>query len=124
MKALQNAGVTKFPPITGQDAELSAVQRIVAYEQYMTVYKPYAGEAEVAAQAAVMKVQGKNIQFDALTQERLDSPTNKNIPAQLVAVISLTQENIKQTVIADGVYTVDQICTIKYKAACDAIGLQ
>lgn len=124
VKALEHAGVTKFPPITGQDAELTAVQRIVTGEQYMTVYKPYADEAEAAAQAAVMKVQGKNIQFDALTQGRVNSPTNKNVPAQLVSVISLTRNNIKSTVVADGLYTVDQICTAKFRAACDAIGLK
>ena len=30
-----------FPPVTGQDAELAAVQRVVDGQQYMTVYKPY-----------------------------------------------------------------------------------
>ncbi|WP_405914852.1 sugar ABC transporter substrate-binding protein [Streptomyces sp. NBC_00728] len=124
VKALENAGVTKFPPITGQDAELTAVQRIVTGEQYMTVYKRYADEAEVAAEAAVMKVQGMSIQVDALTLDRVDSPTNKNIPARLVPVISLTRSNIKSTVVADGLYTVDQICTATYRAACDAIGLK
>ncbi|CAM5425736.1 ROK family transcriptional regulator [Streptomyces hirsutus] len=38
------------------------------------------------------------------------------------AGVSLTQENINDTVIKDGVYTVD--CAGKYKAACDKIGLK
>jgi hypothetical protein len=49
---------------------------------------------------------------------------HKDVPAQLVSVSALTRENIKSTVIADDFYTVDQICTAKYKAACAAIGLQ
>ncbi|MFE0510305.1 substrate-binding domain-containing protein [Streptomyces sp. NPDC058964] len=124
IKALKAAGVTDMPPITGQDAELDGVQRIVAGEQYMTVYKSYPAEAEAAAQMAVAKVQGRDIQFDALTQDRVDSPTNKAIPAQLVTVTALTKKNVKDTVIADGIYKISDICTPKYKAACAAIGLK
>lgn len=40
--ALKAGGVTPLPPVTGQDAELAGVQRIVAGEQFMSVYKPYA----------------------------------------------------------------------------------
>ena len=36
-------------PVTGQDAELAAIQRIIAGEQYMTVYKPIKPLAESAA---------------------------------------------------------------------------
>ncbi|MGW0946091.1 sugar ABC transporter substrate-binding protein [Streptomyces sp. NPDC002623] len=126
IKALKAAGVSDsdLPPITGQDAELPAVQRIISGEQYMSVYKPYPGEAEAAAEAAVARVQGRNIQFDALTRDRVDSPTNKDIPAKLVPVVALTKKNIKQTVVADGIYTVADICTAKYKALCDAMDLK
>ncbi|MBV7696170.1 sugar ABC transporter substrate-binding protein [Streptomyces sp. TRM70350] len=123
IKALRAAGVTKLPPVTGQDAELAAVQRIVAGEQYMSVYKSYPQEAEAAAKMAVAKVQGKDIQFDALARDRVDSPTDKGIPAQLVPVVALTRENIKETVVADGIYKVSEICTAEYKDACAAIGL-
>ncbi|MEU3824136.1 substrate-binding domain-containing protein [Streptomyces sp. SID486] len=124
IKALEAAGVTQLPPITGQDAELDAVQRVVAGEQYMSVYKSYPDEAEAAAQMAVTKIQGKDIQFDALTQDRVDSPTLKDIPAKLVQVSALTKKTVKDTVVADGIYSVDDICTAKYKAACAAIGLK
>ncbi|MFE0258264.1 sugar ABC transporter substrate-binding protein [Streptomyces sp. NPDC059010] len=123
IKALEAAGVTSLPPITGQDAELDAVQRIVSGEQFMSVYKSYPQEAESAAQMAVAKVQGKDIQFDSLTQDQVDSPTAKNIPALLVPVVALTRKNIEETVVADGIYEVGDICTAKYKAGCSAIGL-
>ncbi|WP_435218671.1 sugar ABC transporter substrate-binding protein, partial [Streptomyces sp. bgisy034] len=118
IKALQAAGVTELPPITGQDAELDAVQRIVSGEQFMSVYKSYPQEAESAAEMAVAKVQGHDIQFDSLTQDQVDSPTDKDIPALLVPVVALTGKNIKETVVADGIYTVDDICTSEYKADC------
>ncbi|MER6071493.1 substrate-binding domain-containing protein [Streptomyces sp. NPDC001817] len=124
IKALKAAGVTSLPPVTGQDAELDAVQRIVAGEQYMSVYKAYPDEAEAAAQMAVAKVQGQDIQFDALTQDKVDSPTTKGIPSKLIQPVALTKSNIRSTVVADGIYTVADICTPKYKAACAVLGLK
>jgi D-xylose transport system substrate-binding protein len=38
--AMKAAGIKALPPVTGQDAELAAIQRIVVGEQFMTVYKP------------------------------------------------------------------------------------
>ncbi|MFF9274606.1 substrate-binding domain-containing protein [Streptomyces griseosporeus] len=124
IKALEAAGVTELPPITGQDAELAAVQRIISGEQYMSVYKSYPAEAEAAAEMAVAKVQGHDIQFDALASDKVDSPTTKNIPAQLVTVVALTKTNIKDTVLADGIYKVSEICTDEYKAECAALKLK
>ncbi|MFF8777958.1 sugar ABC transporter substrate-binding protein [Streptomyces sp. NPDC015140] len=124
IKALEDAGVTDLPPITGQDAELAAVQRIVTGEQYMSVYKSYPQEAENAAEMAVARVQGRDIQFDALARDKVDSPTDKGIPAQLVPVVALTQGNIDETVIADGFYKVSDICTAKFADACAEIGLK
>ncbi|MFF3502424.1 sugar ABC transporter substrate-binding protein [Streptomyces sp. NPDC003247] len=125
LKALEAAGVSDsdLPPITGQDAELSAVQRIVSGQQYMSVYKPYPEMAEAAAEMAVAKVRGREIQFDSLTRDTVDSATDKDIPAQLVTVVALTKSNIESTVVADGIYDVSDICTAKYEAACAAIKL-
>ncbi|MEG8278882.1 ABC transporter substrate-binding protein [Streptomyces sp. AHA2] len=119
--ALKAAGIADIP-VTGQDAELAGVQRIVSGEQYMSVYKPYPQEANVAAEMAVALAQGKSL--DSLAKDKVDSPTTKAVPSVLVPVVSLTKDNIKDTVIKDGIYTVNDICTGKYKAACDKIGLK
>ncbi|MET9667167.1 substrate-binding domain-containing protein [Streptomyces sp. NPDC006475] len=119
--ALKKAGVSPLPPVTGQDAELAAVQRIVAGEQFMSVYKPNAPEASAAAEMAILLARG--IGLGAMAQADIDSPTTKGIPSVLVPVVSLTKENIKDTVVKDGVYTVEEICTAKYKADCEEIGL-
>ncbi|MBT2412302.1 substrate-binding domain-containing protein [Streptomyces sp. ISL-12] len=124
IEALKAAGVTELPPVTGQDAELEAVQRIVSGEQYMSVYKSYPQEAENAAEMAVARVQGKDIQFDALTTDRVDSPTHQDIPAQLVSVTALTKKNIEETVVADGIHKISDICTAAYEARCAEIGLK
>ncbi|MFJ8077334.1 substrate-binding domain-containing protein [Streptomyces sp. NPDC096176] len=120
--ALKSAGFSKLPPVTGQDAEIAGVQRIVAGEQFMSVYKPYAPEAAAAAEMAVALAKGESL--DSIAKEKVDSPTTKGIPSVLVPVVSLTKDNIQDTVVKDGVYTVAEICTPKFKAACDQLGLK
>ncbi|MGW6983983.1 sugar ABC transporter substrate-binding protein [Streptomyces sp. NPDC054932] len=120
--ALKAAGVSPLPPVTGQDAELASVQRIVAGDQYMTVYKRYAPEAAAAAEMAVALAKGQKI--DGLINQIVDSPTTKRIPAVLVPGVALTRNNVKTTVVDDGIYTIAEICTDRLRAACDEIGLK
>ncbi|WP_406838159.1 substrate-binding domain-containing protein [Streptomyces sp. AHU1] len=122
--AFKAAGVSKIPPVTGQDSELIAVQRIIKGDQYMSVYKSYPQEANAAAEMAVARVQGRSIEFDALTRDKVDSPTNKDIPSQLVPVVDLTKENIEKTVVQDGIYPVSKICTAPYKSLCNSLGIK
>ncbi len=119
--ALKRAGIADIP-VTGQDAELNGVQRIVTGEQYMSVFKSYPKEGEVAAEMAVALAQGKSL--DSIATSKIDNGTVKDVPTVLVPVVSLTKDNIKETVVKDGFYTVDEICSGKYKAACDKIGLK
>lgn len=120
--ALKAAGVSPLPPVTGQDAELAGVQRIVAGEQFMSVYKPYAPEADAAAKMAVALAKGEKI--DDIVNQNVDSPTTKGVKSVLIPVVSLTKNNIKDTVVKDGVYSVDEICADKYAAACATLGLK
>ncbi|CAM5491201.1 Chaperone protein DnaJ OS=Streptomyces tendae OX=1932 GN=dnaJ PE=3 SV=1 [Streptomyces tendae] len=57
-------------------------------------------------------------------RDKVDSPTHKGVPAQLVPVVALTKANIEETVIADGFYKVSDICTAKYADACAELGLK
>ena len=56
-------------PTTGQDAELAAIQRILAGEQFMTVYKAIKPEAEAAAELAVALAQGEEPPSGLVTGE-------------------------------------------------------
>jgi D-xylose transport system substrate-binding protein len=109
-------------PLTGQDAELAGIQRIVAGTQSSTVYKAFKPEAEAAATLAVDLAQGKSISSLATTTQT--SGSGNKVPSQLLTPVSVTKANIKDTVIKDGLYTVAQICTADYAAACKAAGLQ
>ncbi|WP_406182739.1 sugar ABC transporter substrate-binding protein [Streptomyces canus] len=118
---LKGAGISGIP-LTGQDAELAAIQRIVAGTQSATVYKPYKGEADNAAELAVNLLQGKDIKSLADTQ--VTSGSGDKVQAKLLTPVSVTVKNIKDTVVKDGLYTVADICTADYAAACKKAGLQ
>ncbi|MFF2025207.1 substrate-binding domain-containing protein [Streptomyces sp. NPDC058171] len=122
IQALKTAGVSPLPPVTGQDAELAAVQRIVAGEQYMSVYKPYGPGARAAAALAVALARGEPA--TSVTRVTVDSATTEDVPAVLVPVVALTRDNLAETVLADGVHSRAEICTPRYAAACDRLGLR
>ncbi|WP_189216024.1 MULTISPECIES: sugar ABC transporter substrate-binding protein [Streptomyces] len=119
--ALKAAGVADIP-VTGQDAELAAVQRVITGEQYMSVYKSYPQEAAMAAEMAVAL--GKGEDLGSIAKDKVSSESAKDVPAVLVPVVSLTKENVNDTVIKDGIYTVAEICSDKYKSACAELGLE
>ena len=78
--ALKAAGVTPLPPVTGQDAELAGVQRIVAGEQYMSVYKPYPQEADAAAEMAVALAKGEKL--DSIANDQGRQPHHQGRPVR------------------------------------------
>jgi D-xylose transport system substrate-binding protein len=118
---LKGAGISGIP-LTGQDAELAGIQRIVAGTQSSTVYKAFKPEADAAAQIAVDLLEGKDIK--SLATETLTSGSGNKVPSQLLTPVSVTKANIKETVIKDKLYTVQQICTPEYAKACKAAGLE
>jgi D-xylose transport system substrate-binding protein len=120
--AMKGAGIdpTKIP-VTGQDAELTAIQRIIAGEQYMTVYKPIQPLAEGAAELAVAVANGETPDAALLTGET-DNGTEA-VPTDVIDTIVVTKDNINDTIIADDVYPVDEICAGQYAQACKDAGI-
>ncbi|MEV0637484.1 substrate-binding domain-containing protein [Streptomyces sp. NPDC050619] len=119
--ALKGARVAELPPVTGQDADLDAVRRIVKGEQYMTVYKSFRAEAAAAAAMAVTLGRGEDPREVATTTT--DSPTTQDIPSVLLTPTAVTVDTIRRTLVDEGVYTVDQICTRELRPACEEAGL-
>lgn len=109
-------------PLTGQDAELAAIQRLVAGTQSSTVYKAYKPEADTAAELAVNLLEGKDVK--SLADTEVTSGSGDKVPAKLLTPVSVTKENIKDTVVKDGLYTVADICTAEYAKACKSAGLE
>lgn len=120
--AMKGAGIDPLPPVTGQDAELAAIQRIVAGEQGMTVYKAIKPEAELAAELAVALLNGEEPQIDV--EETTVDNGMEEVPSYLLEPIVVTQDNIADTIIADDFHSVDDICSDEYQQACADLGLQ
>jgi D-xylose transport system substrate-binding protein len=116
--ALQSAGVDELPPVTGQDAELAGIQRIAAGEQYMTVYKAIAPEALTGAEMAVALATGESYEDFSGTEEVVDFEDGEGNPISSVLLepIAVTEDNIVETVVEDGIYEIDEICTSEYES--------
>jgi D-xylose transport system substrate-binding protein len=121
LTALKADDVTPLPPITGQDADLNAVQRIVTGEQTVTVYKSFAAEADAAAAMALDLARGAPI--DTIAKQRVSNDTDTGIPAYLGTPVAVNRGNVRQTIVDPGIYTVQQICTPKVESACRETGL-
>jgi len=124
--AMKGAGIDPSTrPVTGQDAELAAVQRILDGEQYMTVYKAIKPEAEQAAELAVNLVNGDRAAADALAKQKVNND-QKDVPSIILTPIAVTKANAKETVgkmVADGFLKADQICAGPAASACQQVGI-
>src|SRR5918998_504716 len=121
--AMKGNGVDpKQIPVTGQDAELAAIQRILVDEQYMTVYKAIKPEAEAAAELAVALARGGGPP-PALVHGETDNGM-KAVPSVLLEPIAVTKENIQDTIVKDNFWPVSEICAGEFRAACAEAGIQ
>jgi D-xylose transport system substrate-binding protein len=132
INALESAGVDPVP-MSGQDASAAGMQNVALGNQTMSVYKPFPDEAGVAAEVALALCAGEDFQqaaedyesdlasggatasiigIDAETGEATDSPEGDGVvPYVALVPISVTADNMADTVIADGFRTIEEICT-------------
>jgi D-xylose transport system substrate-binding protein len=121
--AMKSAGIDpKTRPTTGQDAELAAIQRILAGEQYMTVYKAIKPEAEAAAQLAVALVNGEEPPAD-LVNDEIDNGMEQ-VPSVLLEPVAVTVDNIQDTIVKDGFWKASEISAGKFASACQKAGIE
>lgn len=120
--AMKAAGLTKFPPLTGQDAQVDGIQRIISGQQYMTVYKAIKPEAEAAAQLAFDLDTGVAVPSSMVTGTTNNGAAD--VPSILLTPVAVTKDNVETTVIADGFWKASDICTADFAAACTAAGVK
>jgi ABC-type xylose transport system substrate-binding protein len=121
ISSMKTAGLEKLP-IGGQDAQLDAVQRIIQGTQAYTIYKAYAPEADAAGTLAVDLLNGTDISSVATATKT--NASGDSVPSQLLTPVLITKANVESTIVADKFYTVSQICTTDFAAACTAAGIQ
>lgn len=97
IQALQAQGLAGKVAISGQDADLAGIKRILAGTQTMTVYKPITELANTAADIAVALGNDKTPASNATLNNGL-----KDVPSRLLTPIAVDKSNIDSTVIKDG----------------------
>lgn len=98
IKALQEAGYSELPCISGQDAVPSACQRIIAGTQTMTVYKPLEAIAYRTAEVCMQMLEEGKIPKTYLSVNN----GKRQVPAILLDPMVVNSETIDLTVVADG----------------------
>ena len=102
--ALEAHGLAGKVLVSGQDAELDAVRRIVAGTQSMTVYKPIRSLANLAARNAIRLAEG-----EAVYTAKTVNNGMKEVPAMLLEPIAVDKDNLEYTVISDGYQKRDEV---------------
>ena len=104
IQALEEHNLAGKVLVSGQDADLAAIIRILDGTQTMTVYKPLSSQAKLAAEAAVALAKGEPVKSAVSF-----TVGNKAIPAILLPTVVVTRANVKQTVIKDGFQNLETI---------------
>jgi ABC-type xylose transport system substrate-binding protein len=112
--AAKAAGLDPVPVTTGQDGELAAVQRILAGDQYMTVYKATDQQAQTAAELAVRVLRGEDPSTTVVIG---------GVPTMLLAPRAVAAADVEHVIVDGHVYSTDEICVPAYVAACERAGL-
>jgi D-xylose transport system substrate-binding protein len=120
--AMKGAGIdpTKVP-VTGQDAEVAGIQRILLGQQAVTIYKAVKPEAEAAAELAVALLQGKQPPA-GLVNQSTDNGAGK-VKSVILKPQAVTADNVKDTVIADKYVKASDVCTGPVAKVCKAKGI-
>jgi len=104
IQALSEEGLAGKVLVTGQDAETVALQRIAVGTQAMTIYKPLRTLASGAAELAV-QMAGRRV---VVASKAVDNGHGQ-VPAVLFDVITVTRDNMLDTVVRDGQATYDDV---------------
>ncbi|MGL4621649.1 MAG: sugar ABC transporter substrate-binding protein [Chroococcidiopsis sp.] len=106
--ALRTQKLNGKVPVTGQDATPTGIQNILSGDQVMTVYKPIAKEAQATAQLVAALSNGTDP--GSLVNGQTALKGGGKVASVLLTPIAVDKNNVKQTVIADGFVTKDQVC--------------
>ncbi|MCA1590718.1 MAG: substrate-binding domain-containing protein, partial [Acidobacteria bacterium] len=107
ISALAKKGLAGKVLVTGQDAQIDALQRVAEGIQSMTVYKPIIPLATGAVEAAIKLARGeKPFGSSAFKNDQLGG---REVPAILLEVTVVDKNNLMQTVIKDGYATFENV---------------
>ena len=105
VKALEDYDYAGGIVITGQDAEIEAIKAIVDEKMTLTVYKSIKTISGAAIDLAIEIAKGKK-------GSGINSTVNNgrvDVPTVLLTPVAVDKNNIKETIIADGFFTKEQV---------------
>jgi len=105
IQALASQKLAGKVPVSGQDADLAGVRRVIAGTQAMTVYKPLKTIATSAATLAVQLVRNEKPAYNSQINNGY-----KQVSTVLLKPILLTKSNV-DVLVKDGFYTQGQLAT-------------
>jgi D-xylose transport system substrate-binding protein len=104
IQALSEQKLAGKVPVSGQDADLAACQRIVEGTQSMTVYKPIKVIAKAAAKSAVKLAKKQKV-----TTKLKVNNGKINVPFLALEPISVDKSNMYKVVIKDGYHKLQEV---------------
>jgi D-xylose transport system substrate-binding protein len=122
LAAINSAGISPVPPITGLDCELAAIQRILTGDQYSSVYLPIENMATTAAEIAYALATTGEVPAGMIVGEVNNGVID--VPSVFIPVENVDITNIKEKIIDTGFWTLDDICTPEFEEACKEAGLK
>lgn len=108
VQALEAQGLAGKVGVSGQDAALEGVQRVVEGKQTSTVYKPIMELNEKAMRLAHSIAKDDQDSIKQLINGEVNNGT-LDVPSILVDVVDVTKENMKDTVIKDGFHKIEDV---------------
>ena len=120
---LKANGLAGKVPVTGQDASIEGLQRILAGTQCMTVYKNTNLEADLASKLAIAVIKGDKSAADQLADKTVpDTTTNQDVKSALATPEAIYKDGVKK-VIDEGFQKAADVCTGPYAKFCQDAGI-
>lgn len=108
VSALEAQGLAGVIPVSGQDGDLAALNRVALGTQSVSVWKDARDLGEAAGEAAIAMAQGTAL-GDISGVVQFDSPGGNSMTSILLEPIPITQDNLNLVVDA-GWITTEQVC--------------
>jgi D-xylose transport system substrate-binding protein len=117
---LKQQGLNGKVAVSGQDATSQGLQNILTGDQCFTVYKPVAGEADVAVKLASDILSGQKPTAPATIK---DTTGNRDVPSFLATPTVVDKTNITLP-FTDGYQKAADVCTGSFAALCTTAGIK
>lgn len=104
VQALEAQNLAGEVLVSGQDADLAAVQRIAEGTQSMTVYKPIREIATASAEVAISLANGEEVETDITINNGF-----KDVPYVQLTPISVDKDNLLEVIVGDGFHSYEDV---------------